>query len=397
MKKNETQFNFNANLAKNNSINLKNGKSKSNNFISRNSFFKIKNNISSKFELFTNSTIFNNHSKGTLNINEELPKIDINSNQSNKNISSNSVNNANFLKRISYRNNRSKALEHKIYYMKNNTNFMSTINISQFMNGKKDSNKHKILLRQRNGYIRYQQEDYVFSSYYFQNKKPFIKNIKKHFINEDRFNKFCFEIKNLNNHSAKDIFSVKKSKSSQNKSNSFKVKKIPTKYKVINILKRSRELLLTSKNNNLNKEKKENEKNENNLGYIEQNISSGTEKTVDDNCYNKYLKDISLPDSNKSKYKRKILSKNEGKCSIKNLKPLRKNLSLNDTSEIFQYTKRLNQYNYPNALIKNIKNLKEFKKKFLNELKNLDYFNKDVVLENLYLRKKIMIEKNILS
>ena len=291
-----------------------------------------------------------------------MPKIDINSNQSNKNISSNSVNNANFLKRISYRNNRNKALEHKIYYMKNNTNFMSTINISQFMNGKKDSNKHKILLRQRNGYNRYQQEDYVFSSYYFQNKKPFIKNIKKYFINEDRFNHF-----------AKDIFSVKKSKSSQNKSNSFKVKKIPTKYKVINILKRSRELLLTSKNNNLNKEKKENEKNENNLGYIEQNISSGTEKTVDDNCYNKYLKDISLPDSNKSKYKRKILSKNEGKYSIKNLKPLRKNLSLNDTSEIFQYTKRLNQYNYPNALIKNIKNLNEFKKKFLNELKNLDY------------------------
>ena len=70
MKKNETQFNFNVNLAKNNSINLKNGKSKSNNFISRNSFFKIKNNISSKFKLFTNSTIFNNHSKGTLNINE---------------------------------------------------------------------------------------------------------------------------------------------------------------------------------------------------------------------------------------------------------------------------------------------------------------------------------------
>ena len=77
MKKNETQFYINTNFAKNNSIKFKCGKSK-NNSTSRNSFLKIKNKISSKFKLFTNSTIYNNLSKETSNKNEELPKNDIN-------------------------------------------------------------------------------------------------------------------------------------------------------------------------------------------------------------------------------------------------------------------------------------------------------------------------------
>lgn len=125
---------------------------------------------------------------------------------------------------------------------------------------------------------------------------------------------------------------------------------------------------------------------------MEHNISSDSEKTIDNDYYNIFLKDISLSDSNKCKYNGKILKKNKGKPSIKNLKPLKKNLSLNDINEIFQYTKRLNQYKYPNTMIKNFQNLLEFKKQFPIERKNFDYFSKNVVLQNLFLRKKIMLE-----
>lgn len=255
MKKNETQFYFNTNLAKNNFINLKNVKLKKNNFTSRNSFFQIKNKISSRFKFFTNSTIFN---KKTLNKKEYISKRDINLNR--KNISSNSVHiNSNFLKKISLNNNKNKIFESKTYYMKNNTNFMSTINISKINNIKKDSIKHKILLRQRNDNNPYQREDYVFFSYYFKNKNPFINNIRKYFMNGDKSNKFIFNKRELNVRLVKDktdsfsIFSFNKFNIRENKTNS--IKNIPKKYRIINILNRARKALFDSKMGNLRKEK----------------------------------------------------------------------------------------------------------------------------------------------
>ena len=126
------------------------------------------------------------------------------------------------------------------------------------------------------------------------------------------------------------------------------------------------------------------------------NISSEEEKINGDIYYNKYLKDISSSDSKKYKCKEKNLSKTDERTVIKNLKILKNKLSLYGKNEIFQYTKRLNKYKYPFIINKNNKKLFEFKKYDSTERKNVDYSSKNVVIENLYLRKKLMFEKNSL-
>ena len=126
------------------------------------------------------------------------------------------------------------------------------------------------------------------------------------------------------------------------------------------------------------------------------NISSEEEKINGDIYYNKYLKDISSSDSKKYKCKEKNLSKTDERTVIKNLKILKNKLSLYGKNEIFQYTKRLNKYKYPFIINKNNKKLFEFKKYDSTERKNVDYSSKNVVIENFYLRKKLMFEKNSL-
>ena len=402
MKKNETQFYINTNFAKNNSIKLKCGKSK-NNRNSRNSFLKIKNKISSKFKLFTNSTIYNNLSKETSNKNEELPKNDINYIYDRKSILSNSISiNKIFFKRISAKNQNSKIFRNKTYYKKNNDNFISTQNLSEIKNIKKDSFIQKFLSQQKNDFNRYQRKDYVFYSFYSRDKNANIKNIKKYFINSDKSSKF--DLGDLNMRlimDRRDSFSIcsfEKCKNIQNKTN-FLIKKAEKKYKINKRLKKSNESLSRNKDSNLIKEKnvieesKENEINENNQ---ENNISSEEEKINGDIYYNKYLKDISSSDSKKHKWKEKNISKIDERAVIKNLKILKNKLSLYGKNEIFQYTKRLNKYKYPFIINKNNKKLFEFKKYDSTERKNVDYSSKNVVIENLYLRKKLMFEKNSL-
>ena len=402
MKKNETQFYINTNFAKNNSIKLKCGKSK-NNRNSRNSFLKIKNKISSKFKLFTNSTIYNNLSKETSNKNEELPKNDINYIYDRKSILSNSISiNKIFFKRISAKNQNSKIFRNKTYYKKNNDNFISTQNLSEIKNIKKDSFIQKFLSQQKNDFNRYQRKDYVFSSFYSRDKNANIKNIKKYFINSDKSSKF--DLVDLNMRlimDRRDSFSIcsfEKCKNIQNKTNSL-IKKSEKKYKINKRLKKSNESLSRNKDSNLIKEKnviEESKENEINDNYQENNISSEEEKINGDIYYNKYLKDISSSDSKKYKCKEKNLSKTDERTVIKNLKILKNKLSLYGKNEIFQYTKRLNKYKYPFIINKNNKKLFEFKKYDSTERKNVDYSSKNVVIENLYLRKKLMFEKNSL-
>ena len=195
MKKNETQFYFNTNFDKNNLIKLKCGKSKKKNLSSRNPLLKIKDKISSKFKLFSNLTIYNNHSKETSSKNDELSKNDINSISERKNISSNYVNiNENFLQSLPSKNNISKVFEPKTIYINNNANLKNILNIYQIKNKRKYFIKQKLLLRQKNDYIRlHQKEDSILSYFYFKNKNPYINNIKNYYINVNKSRKFGFE------------------------------------------------------------------------------------------------------------------------------------------------------------------------------------------------------------
>ena len=95
---------------------------------------------------------------------------------------------------------------------------------------------------------------------------------------------------------------------------------------------------------------------------------------------------------NKNKFQEINYSKNEDKTVIKNLTSLKN--KLNDSNEIFQYTKRFNKYYYQNIFEKNNKKLFEYKMYASNERKNLDYIKKNISIKNIYLRNKILLEKN---
>ena len=406
MKKNETQFYFNTNFEKNNLMKLKCGKSKKKNLSSRNPLLKIKDKISSKFKLFSNLTIYNNHSKETSSKNDELSKNDINSISERKNISSNYVNiNENFLQSLPSKNNISKVFEPKTIYINNNANLKNILNIYQIKNKRKYFIKQKLLLRQKNDYIRlHQKEDSILSYFYFKNKNPYINNIKNYYINANKSRKFGFEQGDLNVNlinDKKDNFSFcsfKKDNNSQNKISLPKIKKLTKKYKIIKILKQSNSVLFGSKNNNIKEEKhldkisNEKIKNKNNQKYIEHNISTEEEKIIGNNFCNDNLKDNSSIVLNKNKFQEISYSKNEDKTVIKNLTSLKN--KLNDSNEIFQYTKRFNKYYYQNIFEKNNKKLFEYKMYASNERKNLDYIKKNISIKNIYLRNKILLEKN---
>ena len=102
------------------------------------------------------------------------------------------------------------------------------------------------------------------------------------------------------------------------------------------------------------------------------------------------MKDISSSNSNKSKSDKKNINNKNHKVIIKNLKPVKNELLINDKSEI---NKDINS----NKIIKNIKKLFEYKRPISIIRKNNYDINKSIVLENYFLRNKIVLEKRELK
>ena len=109
------------------------------------------------------------------------------------------------------------------------------------------------------------------------------------------------------------------------------------------------------------------------------------------------MKGISSSESNKTKRKTIYIAKKNNQVVNRSIKPLNNKLSLNDKSEIFQNIKKLNKYNYSNIIVKNNKKLFQLKKLISTGRKNLEDMSKEIsksiVIENPFIRKKIMLEK----
>ena len=414
MKKNETQFYNNENLLQNDIIKLKCGKSKINTSISNYSFLKSKNKTSYIPKLFKNSSMFNNYSKRISKKLQELTKSDINYISNKKTIPKNSVH----IRRISAKNNRTKFFPQKTCYMKKNNNNIFLLNIKKIKNEKKNFNKHNFSFGQKNDYndynLLYKKDDLIDSSFYSKNKNPFINNNnKKYYINADKLKINYLKHEELNKNSIKDEnkhisnFSFNNSNSCQNISNSFRINNYNylKKNKGSNILKKPNQLLfdyndsIPDGKSNLINELKDDKKINNYQENIEYNKSNDKEKIIDDN-YNEYLKSIASSESNNSINELKNPNNKYKKILIKGLKPLKDKLSLNNANKTFQYEKNLNKNNYSNIMIQkneNNKRLFKYKKNISNRRKNSDDISKSIVIENLYVRKKLLLVKNVLN
>ena len=412
------QFFNKTNRIQNNFKELKYRKSKTNtvekyNF-SRDSFFKNKNKTTSNFNLYKNSLISNSSSKDISNKNEELNKQDINyiSNKKAELINSSQFD-TNFFRNISSKNIKNKINSSKSCDNKNKTNIINWFNKTQIKKKKNDFIKYKFLLGQKNYYKNlFHQDDLSFSSFYSKKINPSInKNPKIFYIDKDKLKKLFLGKNERNIHSIKDFgdnLSISLSKNrnnSQNRKNNFKVNNCTSikikKYNSPNILKFQNESLfedkniIRSKNNKIIEKSKKNKKIKSKQVrsiHEENNSSKEHDRIIDDN-YKEYLKDITSANSNKSKSERKNVNRKNPILIIKNLKPIKKELSLNDKSEISQYKKRLNKYNYSNVMIKNNKKLFEFKKFVSNRKNSLDdisrSISKSMVKEILFLEKKL--------
>ena len=418
MKKNEAKLYGNIDQIQNNFIKLKFMRSKTStqlkfNF-SRNSFSKNKNKTASNFIIYKNSQISDNNSKNITKKNEEPLKKDINSISNQKLVLINFVQcNPNFTRRKSSQEIKSRVCSSKTCDSKNNSyNSYRCLNKTQINERKADFIKYKFLLEQNN-YFKpmFQKNDFGFSSFHSKQINPCLrKNNKKCIFNINKIKK-DFSEQNLKVNSMKNgnencyISSYKDLKSIHNKKNIFRIKNYTSikikKYITPNILKQSNESLfdcndnIRSKRNNLidksKKIKNNNYNHQKHKFYDEHNKSNENEKIIDDN-YNEYLKDISSSESNNIKFEPNSLIKKSGKVPNKRLKSLNNKLPLNDKSEINQYIKRLNKYNYSNIIIKNNKKLFELKKLNSNRKKNMDDFSKSIsksiVIENSTSRKK---------
>ena len=422
MKKNESQFFSDTSLKENNLRELKNRKSKTNtvekyNF-SRDSFLRNKNKMTSNFNLYKSSVILNNNSKDISNKKKELIKSSFNSISTRKTELLNSSQfNINFLRRISSNNIKNKS---KSYDIHNSTNIINLLNKAQIKKLKTDFIKYKFFLAQKNYYKRlFEQDDFSFSTYYSRKINPYAsKNPKRFYIDIDKLKKLFLRKDKQNINEIKDLsenlsISLPKNfNNSQNKKNIFKINNCTSikikKYNAPNILKFSNELLIEDKNiiqskNSIIEKSKENIKNKNqkeNKEYKENNTSKKPEKIIDEQ-YEEYLKGISSTDRYKNKSETKNANKKNPKFLIKNLKSLKKETSLSDKSELSQYKKRLNKYNYSNAIIKNNKKLLELKKIITNRRKKSDDINKNIsksmVIETLVFGKKIALAKGTLK
>ena len=116
------------------------------------------------------------------------------------------------------------------------------------------------------------------------------------------------------------------------------------------------------------------------------------EKIVDDN-YNEYLKGISSSDWNISKSEIKNIKDINDIAQYENCKPIKNKLYLNDKREINEDIKRLNKNKYPIKIIKNIKKLLEYRQPNSNLRKKNEANKKNILIENPFIRKKIMLEK----
>ena len=155
MKKNKKFSCSDSKQRKNNIIRLINNKSKVNTstkyYLSRNLFSKNKNKTSSNFSLYKipNRTKFNN----SRNINtkkDETFKNDIKS-KNNKYIFANSTQiGQNFFRRILNKHNRSEILSRKICDMKNLSEIIHYLNLTEIKKRKIDCVRNKILLEQKN-------------------------------------------------------------------------------------------------------------------------------------------------------------------------------------------------------------------------------------------------------
>ena len=423
MKKNEKQFYRDINLMRNDFLKLIYEKTKSNTMtkfnFSRNSLSNNKNKTASNFNLYKNSQISHNNSKDILNKYEDLFKSGYNSISHKKSILDNSSPfGMDLLRRLSVKNTRNKVFSFNTCDMKNNDNIIRWLNLEQIKKRKIDFIKYKFLLGQKNYYKRlFQKDDFNFSSYYSKKVNPYLsKNPKRQYFDSDRLKKLFFEHEDINAHSMKDgkeRFSISLLKDLDLKNNFNKQNILGInnylgitikKYNTPTCCKKSDELFDSknnnqSKKNNLieksNKAKKTENQNEQPKNK-ENNKSNEKVKIIDDN-YKEYLKGISSSESNKTKRRTINIIKKNNQFSNKTLKSIKNKLLLNDKSGIFQHVKRLDKYHYSNIIIKNNKKLIELKKIISNERKNLDDLSKEIsksiIIENPFIRKKIMLEK----
>ena len=410
MKKNEKQFNRRTNILKNDLIKLKCEKSPNSTItkfnFSRNSLSNNKNKTSSNFYLYKNCQISNNNSK------------DISGNNSISNQKVNLENLAqfgvNFLRKLSAKNTKRKVFSFKTCDKKVNDNIIHWLNLAQIKKRKIDFIKYKFLIGQKNYYKRlFQNDDFSFYSYYSKKINPSLKKnqnrnyfdyldkIKKNFFAQDDIN--ALSMKDGNKHFS--ISSLKDVINSHNKINNLGINNNSgltiKKYNTPTFSKKSNKLF-DNKNNilinkiNLIEKSKENVEHKENKENKKINKSNKHIRIIDDN-YKEYLKGISSSESNKTKRKTIYIAKKNNQVVNRSIKPLNNKLSLNDKSEIFQNMKKLNKYNYSNIIVKNNKKLFQLKKLISTGRKNLEDMSKEIsksiVIENPFIRKKIMLEK----
>ena len=418
MKKNEAQFYSNINQMQNNFKKLVYINSKINTMtkfnFSRNPLYKRKNKTSSNFNLYKYSQRSDNNSKDISNKNEEIYKNNINSISHRKTILIKSVQNENNLLRSSS----AKDIKSTVYSSKtcdekiNSNKEINWFNKTQIKERKTHFIKYKFLLEQKNYFKRlFQQEDFGFLSNSSKKINLYLRKNKRYLFDEEKLKKNCSE-KDLKDNSLKNgndnfsISSIKDIKNNNKTKNIFRINNYSSikikKYSVPNISKKPNIFLfdfkdnIRSKKNNLIEELKEIKKN---INHQEQRENKNKEhkepneqeKIIDDN-YNEYLKGISSSETNNCKIEEKNFTIKKPNVLNKRLKPLNNNLSIKENSEIYQYIKRLNKYNYSSIIIKNNKKLHELKKLILERRKSLDDFskniNKSIVIENHFFRKK---------
>ena len=118
--------------------------------MSRNLFSKNKNKTSSNFSLYKNPNRTKTNTSRNINKKDESFKKDIKS-INNKNISVDSTQiKQNFLRRMSNKHNRSEILSRKICDLKNLSEIIHYLNLTEIKKRKIDCIRNKILLEQKN-------------------------------------------------------------------------------------------------------------------------------------------------------------------------------------------------------------------------------------------------------
>ena len=416
MKKDEKQYNRVTNLMKNDLLKFKCEKSPTKTMtkfnFSRNSLLNNKNKTSSNFNLYKNCHISNNNSK------------DFSANNSISNQKANFENSAqfgvNFLRKLSAKNTKSKVFSFKTCDKKINSNIIHWLNLAQIKKRKLYLIKYKFLIGQKNYYKRlFQNDDLSFYSYYSKKITLALKKNQKrnNFDYLDKLKNIFFEQDDINAQSMKEgnkhlsISSIKDVINSHNKINNLGINNNSSltikKYNSNSFSKKSNKLFDSKNNILINKlnlieksreynNKKKNQEHKDNKENKKINKSNEHVKIIDDN-YKEYLKGISSSESNVTKRKTIYIIKKNNQVLNKSIKPSNNKLSLNDKSENFQHMIKINKYNYSNIIVKNNKKLCQLKKLISNGRKNLDDMSKEIsksiVIENPFIRKKIMLEK----